>query len=79
MEACQSLPSTWVVSRSVTVVRVLISTFCRKQEILDLHENRVDFEHDKLHWGARVDARVAPLSPKARRSLAWLPRPTEAN
>ena len=55
-------------------LRLLMLTGCRRNEILTLRWEDVDFEHDEFHLrDAKTGARAVPLSPTTRRVLADLP------
>ena len=50
-------------------------TGCRRNEILNLRWEDVDFEHDEIRLrDAKTGARAVPLSPTAREVLPALPR-----
>ena len=59
----------------VAVIRLLMLTGCRRNEILTLKWEDIDLEHDELRLrDANTGARAVPLSPTARGVLTAIPR-----
>ena len=56
-------------------LRLLVLTGCRRNEILGLRWEDVDFESGEMRFGdSKTGARVAPLPPPAEKVLEGLPR-----
>ena len=64
-----------VSTSAAAAIRLLMLTGCRRNEIVTLRWQDVDFEHDELRLrDAKTGARAVPLSPTARQVLTALPR-----
>jgi len=64
-----------ITNTAAAALRLLMLTGCRRNEIVTLKWEDVDFEHDEFRLrDAKTGGRMVPLSPTARKVLAALPR-----